>query len=236
MPTDSPTERAAHTTIQAIVFDFDGVIADSEPVHERALLETVEAEGLTFTHEQYQTEIIGYDDRDAFPAIYRMNGTPFDQAQADRLIESKTELLHRLISEGAVTPFPGTLDLARQAKARGIPIAICSGALQEEIGLMLEAFGAADVFEIIVAADDVARAKPDPAGYLLAAQKLGIDPAACACIEDTPTGIQAARAAGYGNIIAVAHSLPKPDLADAHAAFDATTDLTLAALLGDPAA
>ncbi|MEL6796456.1 MAG: HAD family phosphatase [Planctomycetota bacterium] len=236
MPIDPPNKPGAHTAIQAVVFDFDGVIADSEPVHERALLETVRGEGLNFTHEQYQTEIIGYDDRDAFPAIYRMNGKPFDPSQADRLIESKTELLHRLIAEGAVTPFPGTLDLARQAKVRGIPFAICSGALQKEIGLMLEAFGAADLFEIIVAADDVPKAKPDPAGYLITATKLGIDPAACACIEDTPTGIQAARAAGYGNIIGVAHSLPKPDLAEAHAAFDAATDLTLSVLLGDPTA
>lgn len=231
-----PTEPPEPTPIRAIVFDFDGVIADSEPVHERALLETVRAEGLAFTHQQYQAEIIGYDDRDAFPAIYRLNDRPFDAAQADRLIESKTELLHRLIAQGAVTPFPGTLELAREAKARGMPIAICSGALREEINLMLEAFGAADLFEIIVTADDVARAKPDPAGYLLAASHLGIDPGACACIEDTPTGIEAARAAGYARIVAVAHSLPESDLAQAHAVTNATTDLTLQTLLSEPPA
>ncbi|MEL6498327.1 MAG: HAD family phosphatase [Planctomycetota bacterium] len=226
-----PNDDAAQPTIRAIVFDFDGVIADSEPVHERALLETVRAEGLTFTHEQYQTEIIGYDDRDAFPAIYRMNGKPFDPAQSDRLIEIKTNLLHRLIAEGAVTPFPGTLDLAHAARARGIPIAICSGALQEEIGLMLEAFNAADLFEIIVAADDVEKAKPDPAGYLLAAQKLGIDPVACACIEDTPTGIQAARAAGYGKVVGVCHSLPASEIGEADAVFADAMEIGLGDVL-----
>ena len=101
---------------------------------------------------------------------------------------------------------------------------------------MLKAFGATDLFQIIVAADDVAKAKPDPAGYLLAASRLGTYPAACAGIEDTPTGIQAARAAGYGNVIAVAHSLPKPDLAPAPAAYNAATDLTLNTLLNEPPA
>ncbi len=226
----------ADARIQAVVFDFDGVIADSEPLHERALLETVRTQGLTFSHQQYQAEIIGYDDRDAFPAIYRLSGRDFDPAQADRLINAKTDLVHRLIRDGAVTPYAATLDLARQARDAGIPIAICSGALREEIGLMLEAFAAADLFEIIVTADDVPKAKPDPAGYRLAAKHLGIRPAACACIEDTPTGIQAALAAGYGRVIAVAHSLPHHDLTEAHATFNATSDLTLSAILNEPPA
>lgn len=220
--------------IKAIVFDFDGVIADSEPVHERALLETVQAEGLSFSHDQYQGEIIGYDDRDAFPAIYRLNGRDFDPSQVDRLIAYKTDLLHRLIAEGAVNPFPGTLELARAAKAEEIPIAICSGALREEILLMLEAFGAGDVFEIIVTADDVTKAKPDPAGYRMAADHLGIEPAACACIEDTPTGIEAAIAAGYGRILGVGHSLPSSELHQAHAVVDVASDLTLQTLVGAP--
>lgn len=224
-----PTNRAP---IRAVVFDFDGVIADSEPVHERALLEIVRARGLTFTHEQYQAEIIGYDDRDAFPAIHRMNGRDFDPTDTDGLIAAKVELVHRLIRDGAVEPFPGTLGLARSVRDAGTPIAICSGALRAEIELMLEAFSAADLFPIIVAADDVLRAKPDPAGYLKAAELLGVAPKECACIEDTPTGIEAACAAGYGRVLAVEHSLPAAELGQASATFATTADITPADLVG----
>ena len=224
-----PTNRAP---IRAVVFDFDGVVADSEPLHERALLETVRSRGLAFTHDQYQAEIIGYDDRDAFPAIHRLNDAPYDPADTDDLIAAKVELVHRLIREGAVQPFPGTLELARRVRDAGTPIAICSGALRAEIELMLEAFDAADLFPIIVAADDVPKAKPDPAGYRLAAERIGIEPAACACIEDTPTGIEAACAAGYGRVLAVEHSLPAPELGQATAIFATTAEITPADLVG----
>lgn len=219
--------------IRAVVFDFDGVIADSEPVHERALLETVQAHGLGFSHDQYQTELIGYDDRDAFQAICRMNGRACEPPAVAGLIADKIQRVHAMIRAGDVRPFPGTLELARDVRAAGVPIAICSGALREEIHLMLEAFNAEGLFQTIVTADDVERAKPDPAGYIMAAEQLGVSPAACACIEDTPTGIAAALAAGYARVIAVAHSLPASQLAEAHAVFHATTAITLARLLDE---
>ncbi|MEO1583810.1 MAG: HAD family phosphatase [Planctomycetota bacterium] len=220
-------------TIRAVVFDFDGVIADSEPIHERALLETLKPKGLGFTHEEYEQEIIGYDDRDAFRAIYRKHGRPLGETddppsdQIDALIAEKLRVVHRLIAEGHAAPFPGTLDIARHAQDSGLAIAICSGALQDEIRRMLDVFGAADLFEIIVAADDVPKAKPDPAGYRMASDRLGIEPAACACIEDTPHGIAAAQAAGYGNVVAVTHSLPAAELGQADSIVSSTAEITL---------
>lgn len=218
--------------IRAVVFDFDGVIADSEPLHERALLETLREVGMTFTHEQYKTEIIGYDDRDAYPAIARLNGRVMDAATAHRLAERKRLELERMIASGGIPACPGAIELAREAAAM-MPVAICSGALGSEIRLMLRAFGAEAVFQVITSAEEVARAKPDPAGYRLTAERLGVPPRHCLAIEDTPTGIRAALDAGYGLVVGVCHSLDARKLTDAHRVVESTAGLTLGALLGD---
>lgn len=217
--------------IRAVVFDFDGVIADSEAAHERALLETVRSVGMGFTHEQYRSQIIGFDDREAYPAIARLNGREMDPAVAGVLAEQKRLELERMIAAGEIPACPGAIDLARQA-ALVMPIAICSGALGSEIRLMLRAFGAEALFPVITSAEEVARAKPDPAGYRLTAERLGIDPARCLAIEDTPTGIRAALDAGYGLVVGVCHSLPARELAAAHRVIASTAGLSLAKLLG----
>ena len=213
--------------MQAIVFDFDGVIADSEGAHEAALLKTVARVGLSFTPEQYREELIGFDDREAYPAIARLCGRTLEPGLAAELAEAKRLLIEAMIADGEVPPLPGSLELVIEASGRDIPIAICSGALRSEIVLMLAAFGASDRFGTIVSADDVERAKPDPAGYLMAAERLGVAPSECAVIEDTPTGIAAARAAGYGRIIGVCHSLDAEQLHGADVVVPSTRELTV---------
>lgn len=219
--------------IRAVVFDFDGVIADSEAAHERALLQTVRSVGMSFTHEQYRSQIIGFDDREAYPAIARLNGRVMDPAVAGALAERKRLELERMIAAGEIPACPGAIELARQAAAV-MPIAICSGALGSEIRLMLRAFGAEALFPVITSAEEVARAKPDPAGYRLTAQRLGIDPAHCLALEDTPTGIRAALDAGYARVVAVGHSLPRDRLTEAHVFFDSTAGVTLGDLIASP--
>ncbi|MEM8757727.1 MAG: HAD family phosphatase [Planctomycetota bacterium] len=191
--------------IRAVVFDFDGVIADSEPAHEASILEAVAGLGMSFSHEQYVGTIIGFDDRDAFAAIVSMHGRGLSADDLARLTVDKQRAFESAVTAGAVGRFPGAVELA-EGLSGSVPVGICSGAIRSEIDLILAAFGASGVFPEIVTADDVARSKPDPAGYLLAADRLGVSPAQCAAIEDTPTGIDAARDAGYGRVIAVEHS------------------------------
>lgn len=192
----------------AIVFDFDGVIVDSEPVHEAALLEAARTLGMSFSHRDYLDELIGYDDRDFYPALCRLNGRRPTAAEFASFFAHKKPAVRRALEGGAARPYDGSIALARAAADRGVPLAICSGALRDEIEVVLDRLGIASLFATIVSADEVVRSKPDPEGYALAASRLGVAPSSCVAIEDTPTGCKAALAAGL-RVIAVGHSLPE---------------------------
>lgn len=191
-----------------IIFDFDGVIVDSEPVHEAALLEAARTLGMSFTHQQYLDELIGFDDRDFYPALCRLNARSVVQSEWQSFFAAKKPAVKKALASGAAAPYPGTIRLINEAIRREVPIAVCSGALRAEIEIVLDALSLRSVFRAIVSADDVAHSKPDPAGYRMAAKSLGLDPAECAAIEDTPTGCQSAIGAGVA-VVAVGHSLPK---------------------------
>lgn len=188
----------------AIVFDFDGVIADSEPAHELAMRESARAQGLDFTHEQYVDRIIGFDDRDAFRIIAGLCGREPEPGLLEAMAADKVERFEAMVERGEIRVFEGAEALARAA-SDVVPIAVCSGALRNEVEMILERSGMRSLFRFVVTADDVPAAKPDPAGYLLTAQKLGVEPSRCVTIEDTPTGLTAARDAGY-KLAAVGHS------------------------------
>jgi len=188
--------------LKAIVFDFDGVIVDSEPLHFAAFLEVGKPLGFDMDYPAYLRDYIGFDDRDAFRAMLAAVGRPAEDDDLPPLIDDKARVFERLVAEQAPA-IPGSLELIDAARDAGLPIAIASGATREDIRLMLEALGRADRFEIIVTADDVARSKPDPTSYALAVERLaerhpdhGLTPADCLAIEDTAAGIQSARGAG----------------------------------------
>lgn len=215
----------------AIIFDFDGVIVDSEPLHEAALLQCARERGMSFTHEQYMTKLIGLADRDCLPVLYQLNGrTPTADEHAAYFAQKK-RLVHEMIERGEAKGFPGTLALIREASG-SVPLAVCSGAIRPEIEMVLKSLEIAQNFRTIVSADEVKHSKPNPEGYLKAAAALGQPPAQCIAIEDTPTGCRAALAAGL-KVIAVGHSLPRdafpPEIADFAAS---TRELTLARTLG----
>lgn len=211
--------------VDAFIFDFDGVIADSEPTHERAIAEAARDLGVPISHDLYMTRIIGLDDRDTFRAIADLGRLTLSPADLARTIEAKQARVLVMIDRGDVQAFAGSLELARLAAA-SYPVAICSGAARVEIERILHRLGALELFRCIVTADDVPKAKPDPAGYLLTARKLGIDPARCVAIEDTPRGIRAAKAAGM-KAVGVCHSLPKHELHEADLVAHSTLQLTI---------
>ncbi|MBL8887516.1 MAG: HAD family phosphatase [Phycisphaerales bacterium] len=191
----------------AIIFDFDGVIVDSEPLHEAALLQCARERGMSFTHDQYMTKLIGLADRDCLPVLYQLNGrTPTADEHAEYFAQKK-RLVHGMLERGEARGFPGTLALIREAQT-SIPLAVCSGAIRPEIEMVLKSLEIAGHFGAIVSADDVRNSKPDPEGYRKAAAALGKQPAECVALEDTPTGCRAAIGAGV-RVIAVGHSLPR---------------------------
>ena len=124
---------------------------------------------------------------------------------------------------------PGSIELIEEAAAR-LPIAVCSGAVRVEIEKVLTVLGVIDRFRHIVTADDVENAKPDPSGYLLAAEKLGFAPERCLTIEDTDKGITAGKAAGL-TVVGVCHSLPRDRLSEADLVVDSIRQLSVDRLM-----
>lgn len=211
--------------MEALIFDFDGVIADSEPVHERAITRVAQMLGVPFTHDDYMTRIIGLDDRDTFRVIAEMGGLLLVPERLAEIVSTKQSYVLEMIDQGEVKAFPGTIRLIRES-ARALPIAVCSGAARVEIERILERFELLDLFRHIVTADDVEQAKPDPAGYRMTAEKLGVAPADCVTIEDTPTGLTAAKSAGL-KVVGVCHSVSAAEMSQADLVVESSEQITM---------
>jgi beta-phosphoglucomutase len=213
----------------AILFDFDGVLVDSEPMHEAALLAAVREVGMGFTHEEYLARLMGFGDYDCFRALAASHGRVLTPADHVDLARRKWKHAEAAISAGEVKPYAATIALLREA-SQHYPTAICSGALRHEIEAILEQFGARHLVQTLVTADDTARSKPDPAPYFCTCERLGIAPRECVTMEDTPKGIASARAAGV-RVVGVCHSLPAERLAAADLVVTSTADLSIPRLL-----
>ena len=180
----------------AVVFDFDGVIADTEPLHYRAFQQVLEPLKLGFGWDEYMAKYIGFDDRDAFQAVYRGIGAELDIETQNAMIRSKAAQFIALAAKSDDVIYDGVPELMRECRRARLVLGICSGALAEDIRGVLGNTGLLDEFERIVTADDVKAGKPDPEGYRLAVSQLGVRPGRVVAIEDTPAGITAARSAG----------------------------------------
>lgn len=202
--------------LKAIIFDFDGVVADTEPLHYRAFLEVVKPLGADFDYDVYTQRYIGFDDRDGFAAIAEDYNFELDTDLTESLITQKAHRFEAIVDEG-VTSYPGVAQLI-QTLSKQIPIAICSGALLSDIDAILPAIGDGrlkDCFEHIITAEDVQFSKPDPESYALAATRLGVDPTSAMAIEDTPAGLQSAKGAGLKTLgITNTHAAARLQLAD----------------------
>jgi HAD superfamily hydrolase (TIGR01509 family) len=203
-----------------VLFDFDGVIVNSEPLHFQAFAEVLAAEQIELTEEEYYRELIGFDDKGAFRHLYEKRGTPLSPKTFLSLMTRKNEVMMDLIYRRQFSALPGVEEFVR-GLWRKHPLAICSGALRDEIEAMLEGICLRDCFSVIVAAEDVTVGKPDPQGYLksveLMSEKMNraLKPADCLIVEDAPTVIRSVRAVGFP-VLAVATSYPLEKLADAN--------------------
>lgn len=211
--------------LSAIIFDFDGIIVDSEPMHFRAFNEVLQPQGLEISWEDYCEIYIGFDDRDAFQEVFKSNQKAVDPALMIQLIEQKAAVFQNYIKNGEAKPLPGAVELIKSIPPR-LPIALCSGALREDIDPIIKNLGIADAFSIIVTAEDTPKSKPDPAPYLLTIEKMGIeDPATAIAIEDTPAGIISAKGAGL-KVLAVTNSYDRNFLLEADAVTDSLENIS----------
>lgn len=207
----------------AILFDFDGVLVDSERLHHETMAEAMAGEGPATPWAFYREHLMGLDDRGAFAVLLRRAGIDPTPAAVRARVARKALLFAKHAADGRVPALPGAVDLVRACAAAG-PVGLCSGALRSDVDPVLAALGIAACFAEKVTADDVPASKPDPASYRLCVERLaakfparGIAPAACVAIEDTADGIASARGAGIP-VVAVASNLPADRLRAAGAA------------------
>jgi beta-phosphoglucomutase len=193
-----------------VVFDFDGVLADSEPLHLQAYQALLEPQGIHLDQDTYCARYLGYDDEGALRKIAEDNGLLLGDEELELLVVEKGHVFEKLVGARDVL-YPGAADCVRRL-AEAWPVGIASGALRADIDLMLRGAALQDRFRFIVAAGDTERTKPAPDPYLRAAELHGIPPAACVAIEDSRWGLESARAAGL-RTIAITHTYPRHELA-----------------------
>ncbi len=215
--------------MRAVIFDFDGVLVDSEPGHFRALRDCLALEGVAIDEEDYRTSLLAYDDRTAIRIALERAGLEVDLARIARAAEHKAARYDEEVER--VEWFPGARQLIG---ALDCPIAIASGARRDEIERILENAGLLKRFAAIVSADDVEQTKPHPAPYLaacaeLAAEEGGLAPAECVVFEDSPPGIASARSAGM-RVIGVTNSYPEEKLGLAHRVIGSLSEVSAAEL------
>jgi beta-phosphoglucomutase len=221
--------------LQAVIFDFDGVIADSEPLHLRAYQSVLQPEGIELDRKDYYARYLGYDDAGLFEALANDRGITVDTSTIDKWIASKARIIEEMLSSDSVL-FPGAAACVEMFSAR-VPLAIASGAREPEIVIVLEHAGLRNCFVSIASASDGVRGKPAPDLYLLAIAKLRermkgqtpFNPAACVAIEDSHWGLEAARRAGL-RCIAVTHTYPASELGRADLIVDRLSNLTLSSV------
>jgi len=221
-------------TLRAVIFDFDGIIADTEPLHYEGLRRTLLDIGITLTEPDYYANYLGFDDRGCILEALRSNQRPVTPQLVQELMQRKAAAYLASVKDHLII-FPGVREFVQEAAA-SYPLAIASGALRAEIELILEQAGIQKSFLHITSAEDVVRGKPDPQPFLEALAGLNrhpvthrLTPASCLVIEDSLPGIRGAKAAGM-KVLAVANTHTVQDLHEAHAISHSLSDTRLSDL------
>ncbi|HJV36232.1 HAD family phosphatase [Geomonas sp.] len=216
--------------LDAVIFDFDGIIVDTEPLHYKAFQELLVPLDLGYSWQEYIDTYMGFDDRDAFREAFRAAGRPLPDQELKRLMEAKAKAFLDIVATG-VAPYPGVVDLIRSISGN-LPLALCSGALRSDIDPILAQLCLTGAFDCMVTADEVTASKPDPESYRLAVQRLqerypdSIAPGRSLAVEDTPAGITSAAGAGL-NVLAVTNSYPAERLTGAIRVVDSLAGVSL---------
>jgi beta-phosphoglucomutase len=216
--------------LKAIIFDCDGVIADTEPIHMAAFGRVLAEEGITLTEEDYFAHYLALDDRGCFTRALAERGDSLTKDQLNELIRRKAGYVEHAM-QSSLQLLPGAAEFIRQA-AECYPLAVASGALRAEVELVVNHGGLRDCFRVIVSAEDVARSKPYPDPFIKAFELLNlpitdrIEPGECLVIEDSIHGIRAAHQAEM-RCLAVTNSYPKEKLSEAELVVDSLAGLSL---------
>jgi HAD superfamily hydrolase (TIGR01509 family) len=206
----------------AVIFDMDGVIADSEPLYHQGLNEVLRDFGLSISEEQH-TALLGMTVPATWDAIFEWYSPPVGY---DECIARYDKAMVRLLSVPR-SPLPGARELLTELKRRGVPRALASSSLPNWVEALLKSTGLDDCFDATVSSTSVANGKPAPDIFLYTAEKLGVEPERCVVLEDSRTGVAAAKAAGMFAVQVRAASTALPPLPEADLVLERLSDFPL---------
>lgn len=224
--------------MRAILFDFNGVLVDDEPLHFELFRKVLAEEGIELSERDYYEHYLGFDDRACLEAVLESAGESADLGRLMRLITRKSTYYQQVIQRQGYPYYPGAEELIRDCASDGLMLGVVSGALREEIEGALRQAALTDHFKVVVSANDVQASKPDPESYQLGLQGLNsrpplpdrlIHPHDVLVIEDSPAGLESAAAIGMVTV-GVTHTYGAEALARADAVVDGIAGLSAARL------
>ncbi|HPQ69133.1 MAG TPA: HAD family phosphatase [bacterium] len=222
--------------VHAVLFDFNGVIIDDEPLHMQAWRQMLDPLGIAIADEDFFGELLGIPDYDFLRRVLAMNERTLSAEEIARLHEAKNARYNELILQGDLA-CPGAVDFVRDLAAH-VPLGVVSGALRGEIVYHLERLGLSDCFKIIVASGEYPACKPDPAPYRIGLQALNaatgraLEPAHTVVVEDSGHGVASGRAAGM-SVLGYCARVPAARLGGSFKLLDDFSGYTFAALAAD---
>jgi len=186
--------------IRGILWDLDGVLSDTQSIHSRCESLVLAEAGIAIPPETIGKDFSGSTDRPLFTEIYRRHGRAITPQELDGLIERKRKLIFKILGEEGVPWVPGAQALLASFAQGGFPMAIASSSTLEFVRFITDRLGITPHFKSITSGHEVPRSKPEPAIFLLAAQRIGVPPAECLVVEDAALGLLAAKRAGIRSL------------------------------------
>ncbi len=206
----------------AVIFDMDGIIIDSEPLHARVKLLVFRHFGIPFREEELK-DFVGRTSKDMFSEVLAREGR--GDIALEEIVRYKHEAYLRELEEGAVPVVEGTLPLIRRLHGEGKRLALATSSWDRVMEAVLDRFDLRECFDSVLSGSTLPRSKPDPAIYNLSAKRLGVEPAACTVIEDSASGILAAKRAGMQVVAYRNPNSGNQDLTLADRVVDSMTEL-----------
>ncbi len=233
---NSATDGAEYDpeVLRAILFDFNGVLVDDEPIHLEIFQRVLAEEGIPLSAEEYYSRYLGLDDRACFAAVLASAGETATVPRLMRLIARKASYYQERIRRDGYPFYPGAAGLVAALAAGGRMLGVVSGALREEVEGALRQAGIFDRFKVLITAEDVSEGKPSPEGYLRALEALNslpplperlFHPHEVLAVEDSPAGLAAAADIGLATL-GIAHSFSAHRLRGADAVAGSLQELT----------
>jgi len=178
--------------IKAVIFDFDGVVAHSEPLHRKSFNMTLKQLGITIPEKLYWEKYVGFGSLSIMEDVFRTHGI---KKSAKFWVGKRMKVFRELVRKEGVKPVRGFMKFNRLLDRMGMKKIIASGGYRKNVLVMLKCLKLDKEFNFI-SREDVEKRKPDPEALLLAAKRLGVKPSECLVFEDSPYGVEAARRAG----------------------------------------